>query len=1170
MSWSASSDSGGPGVGGYHVYRNSALVASVATASYTDTPLVASTTYHYQVAAFDRAATPRVSAQSSVLTVTTAADTQPPSVPGGLGAAAISATGLTLSWSASTDQPVPGASGVGGYYVNRNGVRVATVTSGTSFSDSGLVSGSSYSYQVAAFDKAAAPNVSALSAALAVTTVHDTSAPTVPAGLAATTIATGSVSLSWSASADLPNPGGTGVGGYYLYRNGARVATVTAGTSYQDKPLTASTPYSYQVAAFDNAATPNISALSAMLNVTTLADTQAPTVPSGLNASGVSGTGLTLGWGASTDLPNPGAVGVGGYYVYRGGVRIASVTNGTSFTDSGLTASTSYSYQVAAFDKVTPTPNVSALSAAFAASTAGDTQPPTVPAGLAASNVSVAGVTLSWGVSTDLPNPGGTGVGGYYVYRNGTRVGTVATASFTDGNLTASTTYNYQVAAFDKASTPNVSALSGALPVTTLPDTQPPTVPTGLTATNVGLSSATLSWNASSDLPNPGATGVGGYIVYRGGVSLTTTSATGYTDNGLTPGTNYSYQVAAFDKATPANTSSMSAAYALTTKSNMTVTPANAALTESQTQQFTTNAAGGTSLNWYVDGVQGGSTALGTISSSGLYTPPSTPGTHTVKAASSSNPSASGTAAVAVTNLHGLTTYQYDLARTGQNLQEYALTPASLLSGSFGKLWSCALDGIVYAQPLYMANLPIGGGTHNVLFVATMHDSVYAFDADSGSCQPLWKTSFISTGVTTTPTTCGDTPTEYGITGTPVIDPVSQTLYLVASTNESTGTVQRVHALNILNGSDRVAAPAITAQVPGNGDGGITVSFNALQENQRPGLALTNGNVYISWASHCDTSSASWHGWLMSYSASTLAQTGKLNITPNGSWGGIWMSAAAPAVDSTGTNLYLSTGNGAFNNTASALPALTPNNNFGESFLNVDPTNLEVQDFYTPSQYAAWTSADLDISSGAVTILPDNTGPAGHPNVLVGTDKQGHLWMIDRNHMTGYVPGMDKTVQYLSLPHATVYAIHSALGYWNGTLYISVGGGPLMAFQLTAAGLVPSTGSGSPATAVAASQTQQTYSFPNPTPSISASPTGNAIVWVLDNHANGAGGSSAPLGPAILRAYDATNLATMLYSSSTRSADTAGNASKFIVPVVANGHVYVVGHDALTVYGLSP
>jgi chitodextrinase len=905
-----------------------------------------------------------------------------------------------------------------------------------------------------------------------------------------------------------------------------------------------------------------------MLNVTTAADAQAPTVPGGLSTSAVTGTGLTLNWAASTDLPNPGALGVGGYYVYRGGVPVATITNGTAFTDSGLTASTHYSYQIAAFDRATPTANVSALSAPYTASTAGDTQPPTVPAGLTASNVSVAGVTLSWSASTDLPNPGGTGVGGYYVYRNGARVGTASSTSFSDGNLTASTTYSYQVAAFDKESTPNVSTLSAALPVTTLADTQPPTVPTGLTAANIGLSSATLSWNVSTDQPNPGATGVGGYIVYRGGINVGTTPSSSYTDNSLAPGSSYSYQVAAFDKATPTrNTSSLSAAYAVTTKSNMTVTPANAALTLSQTQQFTTNAAAGTTLNWYVDGIQGGSSALGTISSTGRYTPPATAGIHTVRAASSSNPNVSGTSAVAVTNLSGVTTYLDDLARTGQNLKEYALTPASVSSGSFGKLWSCALDGITYAQPLYMADLLINGATHNVLFVATMHDSVYAFDADSGSCQPLWKVSFInpSAGVTTSPSICNDTPTEYGITGTPVIDPASQSLYLVASTKESTGTVQRLHALNILTGADRTTASAIQAQIPGTGDNSTTVSFNAVVGNQRPGLVLTNGNVYIGWASHCDTGTAPWHGWLMSYNAGSLLQTGILNVTPNGNWGGIWMSGAAPAVDSTGNNIYLSTGNGAFDNISGALPALSPNNDFGESFLNVDPNTLQVQDFYTPSQYAAWAGADLDISSGAVMVLPDGMGPPGHANVLIGTDKQGHLWMIDRNNMSGYVPGLDNTVQHLSLPNASKFAIHSALGYWNQTLYISVGGGPLMAFQL-ANGLVPASGS----TAIAASRSAQTYSFPNPTPSISATPNGNAIVWVLDNNANGTGSGGSSLGPAILRAYDATNLGNLLYSSSARTADTAGNASKFVVPVIANGHVYVVGHDALTVYGLAP
>ena len=496
------------------------------------------------------------------------------------------------------------------------------------------------------------------------------SAPSAPSGLAASKVTSGSVTLSWGAATET---GGAGVGGYYLYRGGTQIATVTNATGYTDSPLAPSTTYSYQVAAFDSATPPNVSALSAALGVSTLADTQAPTVPTGLTASGVTVSSATLSWTAPTDLPNTGGSGVGGYYVYRNGSRIATVASGTSYIDSSLTGSTTYSYQIAAFDKAA-TPNVSALSSTLSVATLADTQAPTVPTGLVTTGVATGSISLSWVASTDLPNPGDTGVGGYYLYRNGARIATVSSGtSYTDSPLTASTSYSYQLAAFDKAPTPNVSAPSATLAVTTLADTQAPTVPTGLTASGITLGSATLSWNASTDLPIPGATGLGGYNLFRNGVLLATVSSgTGYVDSSVTPATTYSYRVEAFDKATPANISALSAAKGVTTQSTLVPTPRTVALTRLQTQQFGTNAPGGMSLIWTVDGVAGGNGTVGTISSGGLYTAPASAGSHVVNATSVTYPSLSGSATIVVTDLSAITTYHNDLARSGQNLQEYA------------------------------------------------------------------------------------------------------------------------------------------------------------------------------------------------------------------------------------------------------------------------------------------------------------------------------------------------------------------------------------------------------------------------------------------------------------------------------------------------------------------
>jgi hypothetical protein len=586
-------------------------------------------------------------------------------------------------------------------------------------------------------------------------------------------------------------------------------------------------------------------------------------------------------------------------------------------------------------------------------------------------------------------------------------------------------------------------------------------------------------------------------------------------------------------------------------------------------------------MNWSVDGAAGGNSTVGTVSASGIYTPPGTAGTHTVTATSSTNPSFTTNAAVAVTDLIGVTTYHNDLARTGQNLQEYALTPSTVSSGQFGKRWSCAVDGSIYAQPLYVANLSIRGGTHNVLFVATMHDSVYAFDADNPGCVIYWQAKFLSssTGITTQSSAavgCSDVEVEYGILGTPVIDPVAQTIYVVASTAQNGNYFETLHALNITTGAEQANSPVvIQATVQGTGDGSTTVTFDPINENQRPGLLLTGGGVFVGWSSHCDTwQGTPWHGWFFRYDATSLNQTAVFNVTPNGYGGGIWMSAGAPAVDSTGS-IFLSTGNGTFDDTNDRVPPAAQGNDFGMSFVNLNPSTLIVQDFFTPSQNVAWTALDYDIAAAGMTILPDGLGPSGHPNVLVGADKQGHLYMIDRTQMSLYSAVVNNVVQFLTLPniltgcfaHASLegQCVYSTPGYWNGTVYISVDDGPLMALPLSG-GLLPANAG----VAVPASRTAETYGFPAPTPSISAVSSGGGIVWVLDNSACYTDDCFVTPGVAILRAYDATNLGTTLYSSATRPADAAGNAIKFTSPVVANGHVYIGGDGTLTVYGLSP
>jgi hypothetical protein len=627
---------------------------------------------------------------------------------------------------------------------------------------------------------------------------------------------------------------------------------------------------------------------------------------------------------------------------------------------------------------------------------------------------------------------------------------------------------------------------------------------------------------------------------------------------------------------TPGGATSGAAALTIATPGTLSVAPLIVPLTSQQTQLFTASLSGGGSLNlsWSVDGIAGGSSTVGTITASGTanaytYTPGSAAGTHTITATNTANSSQSASATAAVTNLAGVYTYHNDVARTGQNLAEYALTTTNVSGSNFGKLWSCPVDSDIDAQPLYVAGLSIAGGKHNVVFVATMHDSVYAFDADNPSCVTYWHVNLIPSGGSTispNAANCFDALIEYGITGTPVIDPSTGTIFLVTATTESGNYIQRLHALNITSGAERTNSPVVISLSGGN------TPFSALINNQRPGLLASGGQIYIGWSSHCDVGPYS--GWVASYNETTLAQTTVLDVTPNqsGGEGGVWMSGGAPAVDSTGS-IFLTTGNGNFSNTGDIRMPGMPNNDFGMSVLRLNPSTLAVPDFFTPNQWSGWSGGDLDISAAGVTVIPDGSGPSGHANLLVTSDKGGRLYLIDRDNMSGYNATLNGPVQMTVVPNqsacSSAQCTFSTPAYYNGTVYMGQTQGAVVAMPLSEGifGINAMTD-----TAQTSSQSTETYNYPSPTPAISASPSGNAILWVLDTNANGTSSNSSgppwPTGPAILRAYDATDLGTTLYSSSTKSGDAAGNAIKFSVPVIANGHVYVGGSKLLTVYGL--
>ena len=526
----------------------------------------------------------------------------------------------------------------------------------------------------------------------------------------------------------------------------------------------------------------------------------------------------------------------------------------------------------------------------------------------------------------------------------------------------------------------------------------------------------------------------------------------------------------------------------------------------------------------------------------------------------------------------GVFTQRYDPQRTGQNRQEFILTPSNVTGSTFGKLFSCAVDGEVYAQPLYVANFAIAGGTHNVVFVATMNDSVFAFDADASPCVQYWQKSFLGTGVTTVPP--GDTGetsdinTIIGITGTPVIDPATGTLYVVAKTKETVGTgcsddspcyFQRLHALDLATGNEKFNGPANISSaitVPGGGDTGDAtcpsdsagVPFCPLRENQRPGLLLLNGKVYVAWASHGDIQP--YHGWVIGYAAADLAQAPVVfNTTPDGGLGGIWMSGTGPAADAAG-NIYVITGNGTFDTAA-------PRTNYGDSFIKLNPASgLSVADFFTPANQSDLNEGDLDLGSGGAIVLPDSAGSAAHPHLLIGGDKQGVLHVIDRDNMTGFNPGGDQILQTVPItagPACTICRIFSTPAFWEGKLYVVANRDVLK--QYTVANGVLS--------ALPALQAGDTFGFPGATPAISSNGATNGIVWALDTSNNGTPNGSGSSGPAILYAYDATNL-NKLFNSPTSGAGAAGDAVKFTVPTVANGKVYAGTQNELSVFGLLP
>jgi len=494
-------------------------------------------------------------------------------------------------------------------------------------------------------------------------------------------------------------------------------------------------------------------------------------------------------------------------------------------------------------------------------------------------------------------------------------------------------------------------------------------------------------------------------------------------------------------------------------------------------------------------------------------------------------------------------TYRDDAGRTGADATESVLTPANVNSSSFGLLRVLAVDGKVDAQPLYLSQLSIGGATHDVVFVATENDSVYAFDPQSGAT--LWHVSLLQAGEAPSDDRgCDQITPQIGVTSTPVIDrsagPHGALFVVAMSKDGSSNYYQRVHALDVTTGAELFNGPVTVNPTYSSAAGGQE-TFSAGQYAERAALLLQNGTVYTSWTSHCD--SEPYSGWVVGYSESTLAQTAVLNIAADSDGGpSIWMSGGGLAADGSG-NIYLLAANGGFE-TALNSGGFPQNGDYGNSFVKLSTSGggLAVADYFTPFNEVAESAADEDLGSGGVMLLPDQTDSGGTVrHLMVGGGKDGIVYVINRDDMGKFSSSANADWQELDgvLPGG----IFSTPAYFNGTVYYAAIGGPLEAFPVTGAKL-----SSEPA-----SQTSTAFPYPGASPAVSASGTSDAIVWAVENN-----------DPAVLHAYDATDLTHELYNSTQASGgrDNFGSGNKFITPTVADGMVFVGTTNGVAVFGL--
>lgn len=508
---------------------------------------------------------------------------------------------------------------------------------------------------------------------------------------------------------------------------------------------------------------------------------------------------------------------------------------------------------------------------------------------------------------------------------------------------------------------------------------------------------------------------------------------------------------------------------------------------------------------------------------------------------------------VATLNLQAqITTAQNNNARTGANLNETTLTPQNVNQQRFGKLFTLKVDGDIYAQPLFLPSLQIPGkGRHDVIFIATEHNSVYAFDAYGKPSTPLWHTSLLKNGETIVPArdvSCPFTQPEVGITSTPVIDPRSGTLYVLARTKrpdlpDARRYHQHLHALSVLTGAEKLGPVEIQATIHGTGDGSKdgVLTFEPLRENPRAALLLSSGLVYLTWGSSCDV--GPYHGWIIAYDAKTLQRRAVFNTSPNADDSGIWASDTGPAADSSG-NIFVATGNGRFD-------IANGGKDYGDTLLKLrlTGTGFRVTDYFTPSNADELEAKDHDLGSGGPMLLPDQPGPHSHLAVIGG--KGPMIYIIDRDRLGQYQPGNNShAVQIIP----TSGGIYGSMAYWNRHVYVLSDHDALRDYAVT---------EGKLNFRAASSFKLEDHAA---TPAVSANSDKDGIVWIVSSK-----GWASPDRQAVLYAADAADITRLLYASNQNTArDGAGYALRFNVPTIANGHVYVGAKGEVDVYGLLP